>query len=87
MSVCSRIDYYAVCIPVTLLNLINYLALKIALKKLYLHTTFICKIFQGGDYKDFTDKVRALFAKQTAFRPKSTRKASREVFVIGLGKK
>ena len=48
---------------------------------------FVCKIFQGGDYKAFTDAVRKRFSRQTATRPQSTRKASREVFVIGLGKK
>lgn len=48
---------------------------------------FVCKIFQGGDFKAFADAVRHRFERQTALRPKSTRKASREVFVIGLGKK
>ena len=48
---------------------------------------FVCKIFQGGDTKAFTDAVRERFARQTATRPQSTRKASREVFVIGLSKK
>ena len=47
---------------------------------------FVCKIFQGSDYKAFTDAVRSRFERQTATRPQSTRKASREVFVIGLGK-
>ena len=48
---------------------------------------FVCKIFQGSDYKPFTDAVRERFDRQTATRPQSTRKASREVFVIGLSKK
>ena len=48
---------------------------------------FVCKLFQGGDYKTFTEAVSARYERQTAQRPKSTRKASREVFVIGLGKK
>ena len=48
---------------------------------------FVCKIFQGGDYKAFTDAVRQRFQRQTAMRPESTRKASREVFVVGLSKK
>ena len=49
--------------------------------------SFVCKIFQGGDYKAFTDAVKQRYNRQTATRPQSTRKASREVFVIGLGKK
>lgn len=47
---------------------------------------FVCKIFQGSDFKTFTDAVKQRFERQTAVRPQSTRKASREVFVIGLGK-
>jgi len=49
--------------------------------------SFVCKIFQGSDFKVFTDAVRQRFERQTALRPHSTRKASREVFVVGLGKK
>ncbi|BBO68857.1 ribosomal RNA large subunit methyltransferase E [Desulfosarcina alkanivorans] len=48
---------------------------------------FVCKIFQGSDFKAFADQVRQRFDRQVTFRPQSTRKASREVFVIGLGKK
>jgi 23S rRNA (uridine2552-2'-O)-methyltransferase len=62
-------------------------ALYIAGKRLVTGGNFVCKIFHGGEYKAFTEQVRALFQKQTAFRPKSTRKTSREVFVIGLGKR
>ena len=62
-------------------------ALAIADKVLATGGNFVCKIFQGGDYKAFTDSVRQRFSRQTATRPQSTRKASREVFVIGLGKK
>lgn len=62
-------------------------ALYIAEKKLVSGGSFVCKIFQGSEFKLFTDKVRGRFQRQLAFRPQSTRKASREVFVIGLGKK
>lgn len=62
-------------------------ALAIADKVLATGGNFVCKIFQGGDYKAFTDSIRQRFSRQTATRPQSTRKASREVFVIGLGKK
>lgn len=48
---------------------------------------FVCKIFQSGDTKTFTEAVKSRFQRQTALRPKSTRKASREVFVIGLQKR
>ncbi|MGA6927504.1 MAG: RlmE family RNA methyltransferase, partial [Desulfosarcina sp.] len=63
------------------------MALEIADKRLVPGGNFVCKIFQGNDFKAFADAVKARFDRQTAFRPKSTRKASREVYVIGLGKK
>lgn len=62
-------------------------ALDIAEKTLVPGGSFVCKIFQGSDFKTFTDAVKHRFDRQAAFRPQSTRKASREVFVIGLGKK
>ena len=62
-------------------------ALYIADKTLVPGGSFACKIFQGSDFKAFTDQVRQRFNRQVTFRPQSTRKASREVFVIGLGKK
>lgn len=48
---------------------------------------FVCKIFQGPDFKVFTEEVRKSFQKQKIFKPQSSRKASREIFIIGLGKK
>jgi 23S rRNA (uridine2552-2'-O)-methyltransferase len=62
-------------------------ALDIADKILVPGGSFVCKIFQGSDFKAFTDQVKQRFDRQVTFRPQSTRKASREVFVIGLGKK
>jgi 23S rRNA (uridine2552-2'-O)-methyltransferase len=62
-------------------------ALDVAEKALVPGGNFVCKIFQGSDFKAFTDAVRRRFDRQTATRPQSTRKASREVFVIGIGKK
>ena len=62
-------------------------ALEIAEKTLVPGGGFVCKIFQGGDFKAFTDAVKSRFDRQAAFRPRSTRKASREVFVIGIEKK
>jgi len=46
---------------------------------------FVCKIFQGQDSKAFTDLVRKNFEKCKVFKPQSSRKASKEIFVIGLG--
>lgn len=62
-------------------------ALHIADQTLVPGGSFVCKIFQGSDFKAFTDQVKQRFGRQVTFRPQSTRKASREVFVIGMGKK
>ena len=62
-------------------------ALDIAEKTLVPGGGFVCKIFQGSDFKAFTDAVKNRFDRQAAFRPQSTRKASREVYVIGIGKR
>ncbi len=48
---------------------------------------FVCKIFQGEDFKPFCDQVKARFDRMYIFKPQSSRKASREIFVIGMGKK
>jgi len=47
---------------------------------------FVCKIFQGPDFQAFTDEVKKSFQKFKIFKPQSSRKASREIFIIGLGK-
>lgn len=47
---------------------------------------FVCKIFQGEDFKTFCDQVKQQFDHMHIFKPQSSRKASREIFVIGLGK-
>ena len=47
---------------------------------------FVCKIFQGEDFKAFSDQVKQQFDRMHIFKPQSSRKASREIFVIGLGK-
>jgi 23S rRNA (uridine2552-2'-O)-methyltransferase len=49
--------------------------------------TLVCKIFQGPDFKAFSDRVKTVFKKVVHVRPKSTRKQSREIFVVGLEKK
>ena len=49
--------------------------------------SFVCKIFQGPDFNQFVNSVRVSFDKQKIFKPKSSRKASKEIFVIGLGYK
>ena len=60
-------------------------ALAIAQRVLLPGGSFVCKIFQGPDFNQFLDSVRAGFDKQKIFKPRSSRKASKEIFIIGLG--
>jgi len=62
-------------------------ALKIAQSILLPGGSFVCKIFQGPDFNLFLDAVRAGFKGLKIFKPQSSRKASKEIYVIGLGKK
>jgi len=62
-------------------------ALAIALNVLRPGGNFVCKIFQGPDFNQFVNSVKAGFDKQKIFKPKSSRKASKEIFIIGLGLK
>jgi len=60
-------------------------ALGIAQNVLLPGGSFVCKIFQGPDFNNFTDIVKAGFKELKIFKPRSSRKASREIFIIGLG--
>jgi 23S rRNA (uridine2552-2'-O)-methyltransferase len=62
-------------------------ALAIARQVLVSRGTFVCKIFQGEDFKAFAEAVRAEFAECRIFKPQSCRKASKEIYLIGKGKK
>jgi 23S rRNA (uridine2552-2'-O)-methyltransferase len=48
---------------------------------------FVCKIFQGGEFEAFKDAVRGCFDRHKVFKPQSCRKESKEIYIIGLGKK
>jgi 23S rRNA (uridine2552-2'-O)-methyltransferase len=60
-------------------------ALEIAQNILLPGGSFVCKIFQGPDFNLFIDAVRAGFKGLKIFKPQSSRKASKEIYVIGLG--
>ncbi len=63
------------------------MALSVAIERLAPGGNFVCKIFQGGAFNEFTGLVKTVFNKQKIFKPESCRKQSREIFIIGLGKK
>jgi 23S rRNA (uridine2552-2'-O)-methyltransferase len=62
-------------------------ALSIATDCLLPGGSFLCKLFQGEDFKRFTDGVKGVFHKQKVFKPKSSRKGSRELYIIGMGRR
>lgn len=62
-------------------------ALSIALDALKPGGSFVCKIFQGEDFRQFVDSVKTSFKTHKIFKPQSSRKASKEIYIIGLGKK
>ncbi|UCF93998.1 MAG: RlmE family RNA methyltransferase [Desulfobacterales bacterium] len=62
-------------------------ALSIAQKGLTTGGFFVCKIFQGQNFEEFIGLVRLSFAKYKLFKPQSSRKASKEIYIIGFGKK
>ena len=62
-------------------------ALEIARDFLAPGGNFVCKIFQGAEFKEFTDAVKNSFESMKIFKPQSSRKGSKEIYVIGIGKK
>jgi len=62
-------------------------ALEVADEVLTAGGNFVCKIFQGEDFPAFSESVRVRFARRKVFKPKTCRKDSREIYIIGLGRK
>lgn len=62
-------------------------ALEIARRRLGPGGGFVCKIFQGPDFEEFVAAVRGSFERSKIFKPQSCRKESKEIYIIGLGKK
>jgi len=60
-------------------------AFNIAGKVLVAGGSFLCKIFQGDDFKKFSETVKAAFTTHRIFKPQSSRKASKEIYIIGTG--
>ena len=62
-------------------------ALEIAKNVLPKGGIFYCKVFQGEDFPEYVNEVKAVFKKVKVVKPKSSRVESREVFVLGREKK
>lgn len=48
---------------------------------------FLAKVFQGEGFEDYLKDLRSNFDKVVTRKPKSSRDRSREVYLLGLGKK
>ncbi len=44
---------------------------------------FVCKVFEGEDFKGFVDKVLQSFKSVKRFSPSASRKSSSEIYLIG----
>ncbi len=63
------------------------LALNVADRFLRLGGNFVCKFFHSDDFKELKSLMLQRFTKVEVLRPKSTRKESKEIFLIGISKK
>lgn len=68
----------------------EYLAEQVVMlaeEQLKAHGNMVIKIFQGGGEQEVLRKMRTIFAKAKAFKPKASRDDSFEIFLIGLDRK
>lgn len=63
------------------------LALDISRKFLKKDGHFVCKLFHSDDFSKLRDEMKKVFQKVDAVKPDSTRKISKEIFLVGLNKK
>lgn len=63
------------------------LALDVSRRFLKKNGHFVCKLFHSDDFSKLRDEIKKDFAKFEAVKPDSTRKISKEIFLIGLNKK
>ncbi|MDY6954595.1 MAG: RlmE family RNA methyltransferase [Thermodesulfobacteriota bacterium] len=62
-------------------------ALALAARVLKAKGAFVCKVFHGAGFKGFSDRAKTTFERVCHVKPKSSRKASKEIFLVGLGKR
>jgi len=63
------------------------LALDVARRFLKKDGHFVCKLFHSDDFSKLRDEIKKSFNKFEAVKPDSTRKISKEIFLVGIGKK
>jgi 23S rRNA (uridine2552-2'-O)-methyltransferase len=63
------------------------LALDVARRFLKPQGHFVCKLFHSDDFTKLRDEIKKSFERFEAVKPDSTRKISKEIFLVGLKKK
>lgn len=63
------------------------LALSVAERFLKPQGHFVCKFFHSDDFGILRDKMKKIFNKVEVVKPDSTRKISKEIFLVGLSKR
>ena len=59
-------------------------ALEVAVARGRPGSSFVAKLFMGGDFEEFRTQVRSHYEDVKVVRPEATRGASMEVYVVGL---
>ncbi|MEN0057964.1 MAG: RlmE family RNA methyltransferase, partial [Bdellovibrio sp.] len=63
------------------------LALDVSRRFLKKDGHFVCKLFHSDDFTKLRDEIKKSYNKFEAVKPESTRKISKEIFLVGIGKK
>lgn len=63
------------------------MALNVAIQTLKPGGHFVCKLFHSDDFRTLKARIQAEFKSFEAVKPQSTRSQSKEIFLVGLGKK
>jgi len=63
------------------------LALNLSKQYLKKDGTFVCKLFHSDDFTTLRDLIKKDYQRFEAVKPDSTRKISKEIFLVGLKKK
>ena len=61
-------------------------ALDVGVTLLRKKRNFLCKVFEGEDFKEFKNQVLKYFEQVRLFRPSAVRKRSREIYLLGIKK-
>ncbi len=59
-------------------------SLSLCQKYLTMGGNWVAKVFPGKEFQEFDQEVRANFGRRKIFEPQSTRKSSKEIYVLGL---